>query len=292
MSLKEAAIQSMKTVSPLTNAFFDTMLAWAQKRRELRFLLPEGKQFVYHHYLGKFKVNIDTTFPIEVEMATGSYDLKTTAIIQKFVSAEDTVLDIGANVGALTLVMADVADRGQVIAIEPGPSTFARLKANLALNPTLQNRVDIYQLGIADKTGVLYWQEDANVPGNAGLFSHHGLEVTVDALDHFVQKLSLGRLDFLKIDVEGMEYEVLSGGMAILSDFRPIVYYETLESFRINRGFDIYNQIFDLLKKLDYRQFAIAHNAQIVEIQNLNQLTSPNTLAIPLEKVEKLLQNP
>lgn len=284
MSVKEAVIQGMRRVSPLTNPFFDTMLVWSQKHRELRFLLPPGKQFVYDQYLDNLKVNIDTTYPIEVEMATGRYDLKTSAIIQKFVSADDTVLDIGANVGALTLLMATVAHQGHVIAIEPGPNTFARLQANLDLNPILSKKVNIYQLGIADKPGVLYWQEDANVPGNAGLFSHDGLAVKVKSLDQFVNQLSLNRLDFLKIDVEGMEYEVITGGLEVLSTFRPIIYYETLESFRINRGFDIYNQIFDILKQLNYRQFAIAQNAHIQEIPNLDKLRSPNTLAIPSEK--------
>ncbi len=286
MSVKETVIQGIRKVSPLTTPFFDTMLSWAQKHRELRFLLPPGKQFIYDQYLGNLKVNIDTTYPIEVEMATGRYDLKTSDIIQKFISADDTVLDIGANVGALTLLMATVADQGRVIAIEPGPNTFARLQANLDLNPILSERIDIYQLGIADKPGVLYWQEDANVPGNAGLFSHDGLAVKVESLDQFVNQLSLNHLDFLKIDVEGMEYEVISGGLDVLSTFRPIIYYETLESFRVNRGFDIYNQIFDVLKRLDYRQFAIARNAQIQEVLNLDRLLSPNTLAIPSEKYQ------
>ena len=285
MSVKEAVIQGMRKMSPLTAPFFDTMLAWSQKIRELRFLLPPGKQFVYDRYLGQFKVNIDTTFPIEVEMATGRYDLKTSAVLQQFITPADTVLDIGANVGALTLLMASLTPQGRVIAIEPGPSTFARLKANVDLNPTLQKAVDIYQLGIADKPGMLYWQEDANVPGNAGLLNQNGVEVKVEALDDFVSQSSLERLDFIKIDVEGMEFEVIKGGLKTIAKYRPILYYETLESFRVNRGFDIYNQIFKLLQDLGYRQFAIAPNARTIEVQNLDELLSPNTLAIPSEKV-------
>lgn len=289
MSLKEAVIRSMRTVSPLTQPFFRTMLAIAQQYRELRFLLPPGQQFVYDQYLGEFKVNIDTTYPIEVEMATGSYDLKTSAVLRKFISPEDTVMDIGANVGALTLLLAQVANRGKVIAIEPGITTFNRLKANLSLNSALHDLVEVYQLGIADAPGTLYWQEDANVPGNAGLFSQEGIAVQVESLDRFVNQLTLERLDFIKIDVEGMELEVIKGGMTAIAQFRPILYYETLESFRINRGFDIYNQIFNLLKDLGYRQFAIAKNAQLFEVTNLDHLASPNTLAMPSEKVDQFV---
>jgi FkbM family methyltransferase len=285
MSVKEAVIQGMRTVSPLTAPFFDTLLAWSQKYRELRFLLPAGKQFVYDQYLGKFQVNIDTTFPIEAEMATGRYDLKTSAVLQKFITVDATVLDIGANVGALTLLMASLTPQGRVVAIEPGPSTFARLQANVELNSQLSKRVDIYQLGIADQPGVLYWQEDANVPGNAGLLSQDGVEVKVEALDDFIPQLALDRLDFIKIDVEGMEYEVIKGGLDTIAQYRPILYYETLESFRVNRGFDMYNQIFQLLQDLGYRQFAIAPQARTIEVANLDTLLSPNTLAIPAEQV-------
>ena len=287
MSLKEAVIASMRTVSPLTQPFFKTMLAISQKYRELRFLLPAGQRFIYNQYLGQFKVNIDTTYPIEVEMATGHYDLKTSAVIQKFVSPEDTVMDIGANVGALTLLMAQVAHQGQVIALEPGITTFQRLKANVELNPALHHRINIYQLGLADQPGTLYWQEDANVPGNAGLLNSDGIAVPVESLNQFVQKLALNRLDFIKIDVEGMEWEVIKGGMGAIAQFRPILYYETLEGFRQQRGFDCYNQIFDRLRNLEYRQFAIAKNAQLSAVPNLDHLTSPNTLAIPAEKVER-----
>jgi len=291
MSLKEVVIRSLRAMSPLTQPVFGAMLAGAQQYRELRFLLPAGQQFVYDQYLGQFRVNIDTTYPIEVEMATGSYDLKTSAVIRKLVSPDDTVMDIGANVGALTLLMAQVANRGKVIAIEPGLTPFNRLKANLALNPSLQDLVDPHQLGIADEPGTLYWQEDANVPGNAGLFSHEGLAVRVESLDKFVHQLSLKRLDFIKIDVEGMELEVIKGGMTAIAQFRPILYYETLESFRVNRGFDIYNQIFHRLKDLGYQQFAIAKNAQLLAISNLDHLASPNTLAIPSEQVEQFIPN-
>ena len=285
MSVKEAVIQGMRTVSPLTSPFFDSMLAWSQKYRELRFLLPAGKQFVYDQYLGQFKVNIDTTYPIEVEMATGRYDLKTSAVLQKFITSDATVLDNGANVGALTLVMASLAPQGRVMAIEPGPSTFARLQANVELNPQLDKIVATYQLGIADQPGTLYWQEDANVPGNAGLLSQAGVKVKVESLDNFVPQLALDRLDFIKIDVEGMEYEVIKGGLDTIAKYRPILYYETLESFRSHRGFDIYNQIFQLLQDLGYRQFAIAPNARTIEVSNLDNLLSPNTLAMPAEQV-------
>ena len=288
MSLKESTIQMMRQMSTLPLLPFATRLALAQRFRELRFFLPAGKQFIYDHYLGILKVNIDTTYPIEVEMATGTYDLTTSAIIRRFVRADHVVMDIGANVGALTLLMATLAHRGKVIAIEPGPTTFARLKANIDLNPHLRSQVDVYAIGMADQPGDLFWQEDANVPGNAGLLSRSGKRVSVDTLDQFVQNQALQRLDFVKIDVEGMEYEVIKGGLDAITRFRPILYYETLESFRQHRGFDVYNRIFDLLHSLDYRQCYVTANGGFSQVHSLDVLRSPNTLAMPVERLESV----
>jgi FkbM family methyltransferase len=179
-----------------------------------------------------------------------------------------------------------------VIAIEPGPATFARLQANLALNPELQSYVHAHALGLSDQPGHLFWQEDANVPGNAGLLAGQGQPVEVTTLDQLAQDLTLERLDFVKIDVEGMEYEVMKGGKAVIVRFRPILYYETLESFRQGRGFDLYNQIFDLLHGLQYRQFCILPGGKLSEVHDLNILNSPNTLAIPTEKLSQGLEHP
>jgi hypothetical protein len=93
----------------------------------------------------------------------------------------------------------------------------------------------------------------------------------------------------VKIDVEGMEYEVIMGGKTEIAQFRPIIYYETLASFRDIRGFDVHNQIFNMLKVMDYRHFATFSQGKIVPIENLDHPRSPNTLAIPMEKVAQIL---
>jgi FkbM family methyltransferase len=199
-------------------------------------------------------------------------------------------MDIGANVGALTLLMAKLADQGRVIAVEPGPSTVERLRQNLALNPELKQRVTVLPVGLAEQTGTLCWQEDANVPGNAGLLGTTGDRVTVETLDHLVQQLQLPRLDFIKIDVEGMEWEVIQGGLMTITQYRPILYYETLESFRTIRGFDLYGKIHALLTGLGYQHFCVQSQGTLQAIEDLAVLRSPNTLAVPQEKLNAVRQ--
>lgn len=260
----------------------------AQRHRGFRFLIPPGREFVYPKYLGHLSVCVNTRYPIEVEMATGTYDPRTSAIIRRFVGAEDVVMDVGANVGALTLLMATVAPQGKVVAIEPGAVTCSRLRQNLVLNPPLKDTVEVLQIGLADQAGELFWEEDPNVQGNAGLLGATGEAVEVRTLDGVLQDLGIHRLDFLKIDVEGMEYEVLQGALASIQQYRPLIYYETLESFREIRGFDLYGHIYKLLSSLNYQHFCVRSQGEISAVRDLKKITSPNTLAIPQEKIKSI----
>jgi FkbM family methyltransferase len=248
-------------------------------------LVPPGKDFLFHKYLKDMTVCINTVYPIETRMLTGTYEPDISAIIERFVGQDSVVIDVGANVGALTLLMAKTAKCGRVIAVEPGPTICSRLRRNIDLNPELQSIVDVFQVGISDKIGELFWKEDANNRGNAGLLGHDGQSVRVDTLDHIVDSAHLTKIDFIKIDVEGMEYEVIKSGMASILKYRPLICYETLDAFREFRGFDIYGEIFSRLCNIGYKHFAILPKGKTVEVSNLDVLCSANVLAVPQEKI-------
>ena len=81
-----------------------------------------------------------------------------------------TCLDVGANVGAVTLMLAQaVGPTGRVVATEPGPPYRARLQRNLTLNSNLQARVTVEPVGVSDTMGSLTWEADPDAPFNAVL---------------------------------------------------------------------------------------------------------------------------
>ena len=82
-----------------------------------------------------------------------------------------------------------------------------------------------------------------------------------------------------------MEFEVIKGGLQTIEKHRPIIYFETLESFRASRGFDIYGKIFRYLTPLDYAFFFLGNNASLVRATSLDILLSSNSIAIPAEKL-------
>lgn len=189
------------------------------------FLYPETT-IKARRYLGEFTVMVKTLYPIEREMLSGIYDPMTTGIIRRYVKAGDVCADIGANVGALSLAMAQQAGpTGMVYAFEPGPMLYERLQTNIRLNH-LRCIVPIQQ-GLSDRRGVLHWAEDMNNRGNADLLGTSGLPVWVLTLDEFCQERGVTRLDFIKVDTEGMELGSVQRRVMVVSTIRPVLYFET-----------------------------------------------------------------
>jgi FkbM family methyltransferase len=153
----------------------------------------------------------------------------------------DTVVDVGANVGAFTMVAARAtAPGGEVHALEPVPATLRALERNRELNGFTNVRTA--GLALSDGEGTLQLGVEAAGHGSGGYTSGGALEtVTVrsSTLDAFAQAtLGDSPVRLLKIDVEGHEPEVLAGGGSFLrAPNRPdIVLVEVSETALADSG--------------------------------------------------------
>ena len=127
-----------------------------------------------------------------------------------------TFVDVGANVGTAAFAALG-AGFERVIAIEPVPRTFRLLRANLALNG-VEDAVRPLQLALSDEPGTMRMDVAAG-SRKARLEATGGEEVEVARLDDVVE----GEVDFLLVDAEGHEVQVLSGGERVLSTGVPLV---------------------------------------------------------------------
>lgn len=248
---------------------------WAARLHpRLSYLLTRKGDFVIPDYLGEFSVHIDGRYIIEREMFSGAYEPHCLEIIRQHVKSGDICVDVGANVGAVALYLSRlVGPRGQVHCVEPGPENLRRLKANFQLNPSLQNAT-FHAFGLSDKTERRMWGEDADNPGNGGFLSYQTTEVEVRTLD----SLALPRLDFIKIDTEGMEYQVLKGGEHTLRQHRPKILLETLMVFEDHLGTPVRKHSEELLHALGYRLFSF-EDGDLREVRYPN--FPDNVLALP-----------
>ena len=159
------------------------------------------------------------------------YERQTRAALRKLVAPGSLVLDIGANIGAHTLHLAQlVGPSGLVMAFEPTDFAFRKLSRNLELNPSLATRVKAYHCFLTASDGV-------NVPDaiysswplavEAGLHAKHlGREMLTEqaqarSLDSILSERADRKVQLVKLDVDGFECDVLRGATAMLRDVRP-----------------------------------------------------------------------
>lgn len=135
-------------------------------------------------------------------------------LFQSLISQEDIVADVGANIGLTALLFQGLA--AHVYAFEPSPTTYAILEENLRENKV--KNVEAFNIGLGQnsETQSLTFASNNRSGGSVGnqfqVSSGHTTEqIVIDTLDRF---FSEGRKvpSFLKIDVEGFEQKVISGG--------------------------------------------------------------------------------
>ncbi len=151
----------------------------------------------------------------------GIFTPQETAAFQGEVRQGDTVIDIGANIGYFTLLFARlVGPRGQVFAFEPEPINFELLRRNVELNGYCN--VTLVPKAVSDASGTarLYLAEHK---GDGRIFDSHdgrgSIPIETIRLDDFLKDYE-GRIDFIKMDIQGAEPAALRGMTKLLERHR------------------------------------------------------------------------
>lgn len=180
---------------------------------------------------GESLIQLDTRSYLEWKVFFfGAYERESIALLQRLAHPGSVALDIGANVGMVTLPLARrVGSDGVVHAFEPNPPVYDRLLVNIALNNLPNVVTNNIALGSFTGHAELYGSRGAN-QGMSSLAHHPGLNRTatcrIETMDDYAARISLGRVDLIKIDTEGADVAVLLGGQHVISTFRPALYFE------------------------------------------------------------------
>jgi FkbM family methyltransferase len=152
----------------------------------------------------------------------------------KIAQSNFIVFDVGANIGFVTLNLAKCCSDGFVYAFEPDSRTFNTLQVNLKEN-NYQN-IASYQVALGTRTEkMLLSRIERTNPGANRILpqrSPHEYDqewVDVEPLDLIADRLSIPRVDLIKIDVEGFELFVLKGAENLIRKFKPILFVELSE---------------------------------------------------------------
>jgi FkbM family methyltransferase len=199
-------------------------------------------------------------------------------------------LDVGANVGMHSLTFAETF--GQVVSVEPNPPVFNRLVRNIASgsngNVTPQN------VGLADSDGELLFYQPTEANQGTGTFdpmfapaNAREIALPIRIGDELVAENGLaGRIDGIKIDVQGFEPQVLAGLAATLRECRPLLWFEVSDS-TIERMAD-YGGVkgvvpfeFDLFRFRTHAVAGLFYRTELVACDAAAPLTNADYLVVP-----------
>ena len=173
----------------------------------------------------------------------GSYEYDKQKTFEKMVAGGGVVFDIGANAGFYTLLASVlVGPQGRVFAFEPVPLNLRYLNEHLRLN-NIKN-VSVIDAAVAECAGVAHFDSGRN-PSMGHLAADGSLTVRTVGLAEMVTAGKLPPPNYMKIDVEGAEANVLLGAKSVLTGIQPIIFLATHSK-------ELYRTCHELLRSLGY----------------------------------------
>jgi len=226
----------------------------------------------------------------------GEYNENENSVYRQVIKPEDVVWEIGSNAGEQTVLLSQLANKGKVISFEPQNEIFKILSGNLCINNCNNVYPHNFALG-AENTTMKMPFVNYDVPGNYGGVSL--LTNTNEFLDVQVEVRTADSLywlpkpNFMKIDVEGMELEVLKGAKAIIRQNQPLMY---IENDRPEKSEALIQYLWDLDYKCFWHLTLLFNENNFLKnrvniygnISNLNMFCIPNSQEWDLKGMEEV----
>lgn len=179
----------------------------------------------------------------------GAYEIGILNYVKKFITKDSIVLDIGANIGHHSLYFSSLCK--QVYAFEPYEAVRKKLESKIERNGI--KNITVVPVGLSNEASELaYFEPPSSNLGSGSFLAAHsnenlnqGLKLELKNGDAVVNNMSLQKIDFVKIDVEGFEYFVLKGLVDTLRLQRPVLMLEFNKSTRSHCGsFEEFKKLF------------------------------------------------
>ncbi|CAM3598426.1 FkbM family methyltransferase [Brevibacillus invocatus] len=211
-----------------------------------------------------------------MELENGYYEAYVMNLLRRVVAPDAVCLDIGANLGTISLAFSHLAKKGKVYAFEPSNVNYGYLVQTIADN-SIRN-IEPLKLGVFDRNGTISFREVAHGGGWSFIDTKQtdstdsSSQITCVRLDDWVITSALERIDIIKVDVEGSEMEVLQGGAETFRRFDPDLVIEfNLDSMVNNFGKNPLD-LFTLLQSMYANMYLIRRDDQVVKVTDYDSL--------------------
>jgi FkbM family methyltransferase len=215
------------------------IISFSYKGKDIRFFISNPSDFIQRWYL-------------YYESFFESQELE---FIADNVRPKSVIIEVGAHVGNHVVYYEKFMDPEKVILIEPNPNAIQLLNINLAINNCIKTDISMLGIGVGKEHGrFTVKNRDQNNIGAACLESNPEGAVIVIPLDELI----IHKIDFIKIDVEKMEMDVLQGARGIIATYHPDIFIEIMnentnefQNFLKQIGYSIKKQ-FNYVNAINY----------------------------------------
>jgi len=173
------------------------------------------------------RFDLDLGETIDLTLFLGQFEPEVTAVIRSCTRPGATVLDIGANIGAHTLLFATlVGSAGKVVAFEPTDYAFEKLQRNVALNDMPQ--VKAVKLALSDHRSGEQSVKFRSSWVTSGERKDGITSVQFETLDAWCSENGINGVDLIKLDVDGNEFPLIKGARQTIERWRPMLIMEAV----------------------------------------------------------------
>jgi FkbM family methyltransferase len=232
---------------------------------------------------------------LDNQLLEDAFETAELRFVEKFLQPGMVVLDIGAHHGLYTLLASKrVGSTGSVTCFEPSPRERRLLERHLQINFCSNVRVESIALGRASGQADLFLVSGAEDGCNSlrpPAVSCCTRTVPVDllSLDEYLARRGIKKIDFIKLDVEGAELDVLRGAIHLLrSPSRPLILAEVEDARTRPWGYQAC-EIIQFLQTAAYSWFRVLHGGSLEEIHTNFGVFGSNLVAVPEERKEEVL---
>ncbi len=178
----------------------------------------------------------------------GTYEPTIQNLFAKNITSGSIVFDIGAHVGFYTLLASRLVEAGgKVVAFEPLPDNLTYLYRHLEINRV--PNVEVIEAAVSDTSTILRFKQGSH--SSMGAIAPGGeLEVKAVSLDELLRDGKIAPPDFIKMDIEGAEYQALHGAKMLLSTYHPVIFLATHSP-------SLHRDCWEFLESLGYKLKAV-----------------------------------
>jgi FkbM family methyltransferase len=215
----------------------------------------------------------------------GLYSRSELMALDTVLQPDSVFLDVGANNGYFTLFAAKRTRNGRVLSFEPVSEHFANLNHNVELNKF--KNVQLFNIGLSDGTAEelpIFSDVDDENDGLATVYpgGHRNTKIgtiKLSSLDRVAEEQKLDKVDVIKIDVEGAEFDVLKGGRSVLERWHPTILIELNQETSSNAGYSV-KDVVDYLREFGYAFKRIGNNGTLTDLDTENMPAFCNAMCI------------